>query len=144
MIESIPFFPIFADHITEYLNKRRPSLSIPICFVARNSAMAVDEIGFIRNYTNATCWTWWSVRLPMTCTEERNVINLTSKLSHLIFRPLNFNLTLTSHHILSFLSIFFILLSTDRKFIFAFDSVYRIKICIRHRIYIRKTDRRHF
>ena len=42
------------------------------------------------------------------------------------FRLPNFDLTLISHQILRFLLIFVILMSSDRTFNFAFDSVYQI------------------
>ena len=61
-----------------------------------------------------------------------------------ILRLLNFYLTLTSHQILGFLSIFMILMSTDRKISFAFNCVYRIRLRIRRRRYSRKTERRCF
>ena len=55
-------------------------------------------------------------------------IHSASKLSHPIFCLPNFNLTLTLHQFLSFRLSFLILISTDWKFSFAFDSFYRIKI----------------
>ena len=56
------------------------------------------------------------------------IINSASKLSHPILWLSNLNLTLTLHQILSFRLIFLILISIDRKFSFAFDSVYRINV----------------
>ena len=53
---------------------------------------------------------------------------LNIKISHPIFWLLNFNFTLTFHQILRFRSIYLILISTARKFSFAFDSVYQSKV----------------
>ena len=55
-------------------------------------------------------------------------LNSVSKLSHPIFWLPNFNLTLILHQILSFPLILLILISTDRKFCFAFESIYQVKI----------------
>ena len=56
------------------------------------------------------------------------VLNSASKSSLFFFFLPNFNLTLTSHQILSFHMIFLILISSDRKISFAIDSIYQVKI----------------